>query len=321
MAVFTDVSPDDARALIAPLSIGTLTGLRGITAGIENTNYFLDTDQGAWVLTLFERLSFTQLPFFLGLTRHLAAAGLPVPAPQARRDNGSLLHTLHGKPCAVVSKLNGAHVMAPTPHHAAQLGGVLARMHLAARSFVPTQPNLRGPSWWHEVAPQLYPYLTLQQRQTVQAELDFQDSVAASAAMQAVPRGPIHADLFRDNVLFEGPPGQEHLTGVFDFYFAGEDSFIFDMAVCINDWCIDQSSGRLNELHAGALVAAYEMVRKLGSHEHRLLPAALRAAALRFWLSRLMDWHLPRDAKMLAAHDPLHFERVLHARIESPWHA
>ncbi len=321
MAVFTEVSPDEARALLALLDVGTLSSLRGITAGIENTNYFVDTDRGTWVLTIFERLTFEQLPFYLELMRHLARSGLPVPEPQARRDDGSILHRMHGKPCSLVNKLAGAHVLAPTEHHCAQLGHMLARMHLAAQSFKLAQPNLRGLAWWIEVAPQVRPFLTPAQDALLMDELKFQQTVAASPAAQALPRGPIHADLFRDNAMFEGEPGYERLTGVFDFYFAGVDSLIFDMAVCINDWCVDLASGRLLETQAAAFVSAYAMVRPLQANEHRLLAAALRAAALRFWLSRLWDYFLPRDAKMLQAHDPNHFERVLKARVEAPWHA
>jgi homoserine kinase type II len=319
MAVFTEVSPGDARELLARLDVGELSGLRGITSGIENTNYFVDTDRGAWVLTVFERLTFEQLPFYLELMRHLAQHGLPVPEPQARRD-GTILHALHGKPCALVNKLQGSHVMAPEPLHCAQLGNVLARMHLAGSDFGRTQPNLRGLAWWEDTVPAVRPFLDAAQDDLIVEELAFQQAVAASAAAQALPRGPIHADLFRDNAMFDGAPGEQRLTGVFDFYFAGVDVFVFDIAVCINDWCIDVDNGRLDEPRARALLGAYEAVRPMDANEHRLLPAALRAAALRFWISRLWDLHLPRDAKMLAPHDPRHFERVLRARIEVPWH-
>jgi homoserine kinase type II len=321
MAVFTDVSLDDAHALVAPLRIGYVTSLRGITAGIENTNYRLDTDQGGWILTVFERLSFAQLPFYLELMRHLAKQGLPVPYPQARHDTGVILLTLHGKPAAVVNRLPGDHVLAPNEHHCAQLGEMLARMHMAGRDFPLTQPNLRGLSWWTQIVPTLHRHLSLAQDELITTELAFQQGVAASAAAHAVPRGPIHADLFRDNVMFEGVPGFERLTGVFDFYFAGVDSFLFDLGVCLNDWCVDLETGRLVETRAAALVSAYEAVRPMDSTEHRLLPAAMRAAAFRFWVSRLWDWHQPRDAKMLNALDPTHFERVLRERVAEPWHA
>ena len=326
MAVFTEVSPDDARALLARLDVGKLVSLRGITSGIENTNYFLDTDRGAWVLTIFERLTFDQLPFYLELMRHLAQRGLPVPEPQAARADvgdtnaGPILHTMHGKPAALVNKLRGAHVLAPAASHCGQLGFTLARLHQAGAGFAREQPNLRGLAWWEETVPLVRPFLGAAQDELIADELAFQQSTLRSAAAQALPRGPIHADLFRDNAMFEGDAGHERLTGVFDFYFAGVDALLFDIAVCINDWCIDLETGRLDEPRAAALLTAYEAVRPLDANEHRLLPAYLRAAALRFWVSRLWDLHLPRDAKMLEPHDPAHFERVLRQRIEDPWH-
>jgi homoserine kinase type II len=320
MAVFTEISVDDARRLLTQLDIGTLVELRGITAGIENTNYFVDTDRGTWVLTLFERLTARQLPFYLELMRHLARHGLPVPAPQARRSDGAILHTLHRKPCSVVTKLDGSHVLSPTSHHCAQLGEVMAQMHQAGLEFGQAQPNLRGLAWWVDTVPLVRPFLSPEQDALITQELEFQRAVGEAAVTQALPRGPIHADLFRDNVMFQGMPGYERLTGVFDFYFAGVDTFVFDIAVAVNDWCIDLDSGRLDEARARALLTAYQVVRPLTGGERRMLSTALRAAALRFWVSRLWDMHLPRDAKALKAHDPTHFERVLRERIDNPWH-
>jgi len=193
-------------------------------------------------------------------------------------------------------------------------------MHLAGLDFGLRQPNLRGLAWWVETVPQVLPFMAEPQRALLGAELAFQQALAASPACAALPRGPVHADLFRDNALFDGLPGRERLTGVYDFYFAGVDTFAFDLAVCLNDWCVDLESGRAVDERAEALVAAYARVRPLTAGEHRLLPAMLRAAALRFWLSRLWDLHLPRNARLLQPHDPAHFERVLRARIAAPWH-
>lgn len=320
MAVFTEVSLDEARDFVARLDVGTLTGFRGIQAGIENSNFFVDTDRGQWVLTVFERLSFEQLPFYLNLMRHLAQRGIPVPAPQAGR-NGEILHRLKGKPAALVNKLSGGHQLAPDVDHCTQVGAMLARMHLAGQDFPLAQPNLRGLAWWSATVPQVLPYLGAEQRGLIESELAFQQQVAASPAFASLPRGAIHADLFRDNVMFDaGTLGHERLSGFFDFYFAGVDTYLFDIAVCLNDWCIDLATGTIVDERAQAFVAAYDAVRALGSTERRLMPALLRAAAFRFWLSRLWDWHLPRDAALLAAHDPMHFERVLRRRIGQPWH-
>ncbi len=320
MAVFTEVTFRDAQALAHRLNLGTLQELRGITAGIENTNYFLTTESGEFVLTVFERLGFEQLPFYLQLMKHLASRGLAVPDPQADAQ-GQILFELEGKPAAVVNKLRGSHQLAPDLFHCEQVGAELARMHLAAQDFPLSLPNLRGLAWWTETVPVVLPFLSPEQSDLIRTELSFQQQLAASATYAELPRGPIHADLFRDNVMFEGLPGRERLSGCFDFYFAGVDSWLFDLAVCLNDWCIDHSSGRLDEQRAAAFVHAYEGVRPMSGAEHRLLPALMRAAALRFWISRLWDAHLPREASMLKPHDPSHFERVLRERIARPWHA
>jgi homoserine kinase type II len=316
MAVFTEVSFDEAAALVARLGIGRLERLEGIVAGIENTNYYADTDRGRYVLTLFERLTAEQLPFYLYLMQHLAERGIPVPAPHADA-TGELLHVLRGKPAALVDRLSGAHELAPDAKHCAAVGAMLARMHLAGLDFGRHQPNLRGLAWWRETVPRVRPFLDAGQRALIASELAFQEHLAATPAFEALPAGPIHADLFRDNVMFDAGGA---LTGFFDFYFAGVDRFAYDLAVCLNDWCIDLASGRLEEERAGAFVAAYDAERRLSGDELRLLPAMMRAGALRFWVSRLWDLHLPRDASMLEPHDPRHFERVLRERVARPWH-
>lgn len=322
MAVYTEVGFDAAAALFARLGLGRLTDLQGIRSGIENTNYYATSERGQWVLTLFERLTRAELPYYLHLMRHLAQAGIPVPAPQAD-GAGELLHELAGKPAAVATRLPGSHRLAPTATHCVQVGAMLARMHLAGGSFGMQQPHLRGLAWWRETVPVVVPHLrTAQPAQAalLQEELRFHEEWAASAAGQALPRGPIHADLFRDNVMFDDTAGDDRLCGFFDFYFAGTDALLFDVAVCINDWCCDLDSGRLDEVRAAAFVAAYGAVRPLVPAERRLMPALLRAAAFRFWLSRLWDWYLPRPASLLAPKDPAHFERVLRERVATPWH-
>ncbi|CAA9412274.1 MAG: Homoserine kinase [uncultured Ramlibacter sp.] len=317
MAVFTEVAHDEARELMQRLGLGELRELRGIQGGIENTNYFatteLDGRSREWVLTVFERLGFEQLPFYLHLMKHLAQRGIPVPDPAQDR-NGDLLHTVCGKPAAVVNKLRGHSELHPTAAQCASVGEMLARMHLAARDFDRSQPNLRGLAWWNETVPVVLPFVDPAQASLLRSELAFQNHVAASSATAALPRGPIHADLFRDNVMFEDGV----LTGLFDFYFAGVDSWLFDIAVCLNDWCIDLATGAHDAGRFAALLGAYSRVRPLSSAERQLLPAMLRAGALRFWVSRLWDFHLPREASLLKAHDPDHFERVLRQRVRHP---
>jgi homoserine kinase type II len=320
MAVYTPVGLPEAEALFDRLGLGSVTELQGIRSGIENTNYYVTSTRGQWVLTLFERLSAAELPYYLHLMQHLAQAGIPVPAPQAD-GAGALLHAVAGKPAAVVTRLPGSHRLAPGSDHAAQVGAMLARMHLAGTGFALQQPHLRGLAWWAATTPVVLPHLAPEQAALLREELAFQQQLAASAACQALPRGPIHADLFRDNVMFDDTAGDDRLCGFFDFYFAGTDALLFDVAVCLNDWCTDLATGRLHEPRASAFVQAYERERALSPGEHRLLPAMMRAAALRFWISRLWDWFLPRPASLLKPKDPAHFERVLVERIERPWHA
>ena len=322
MAVFTEVSESVAQQLLDELKLGALLDLRGIQGGIENTNYFLTSSEGDYVLTLFERLSHEQLPFYLYLMKHLAERGIPVPDPVCNA-SGDILLTVQGKPAAVVNRLRGHSQLAPTPVHTACVGAMLARMHLAGRDYARQQPNLRGLPWWNETVPVVMPHLDPAQQALIQSELALQNHVAASAGYAALPRGPIHADLFRDNVMFDGPADAPELTGFFDFYFAGVDTWLFDIAVCLNDWCVHHSEddaldGQHLDAHANAFLASYQQVRPLSRAERELLNPMLRAAALRFWISRLWDYHLPREASLLKPHDPRHFERVLRQRVAHP---
>jgi homoserine kinase type II len=310
MAVYTEVPFDTAAQLFSDLQLGQLSSLKGCEGGIENTNYFASSDMGDYVLTLFERLNAEQLPFYLHLMKHLAQRGIPVPDPQANK-NGDILLSVLGKPAAVVNKLKGKNQLKPSAAHCAAVGDTLARMHVAGRDYGRTQPNLRALPWWNDTVPVVLPHLTAPQAALIQSELAYQNHVHISSAYAALPRGVVHADLFRDNVMFDG----DLLTGFFDFYFAGIDTWLFDLAVSLNDWCIDLETGQHDAQREAAFVQAYDAARPLCKAEHQLLPAMLRAGALRFWLSRLWDLHLPRDAAVLTAHDPAHFERVLRCRI------
>jgi homoserine kinase type II len=320
MAVYTEVSFEEASTFLASLGLGSLQSMEGCAGGIENTNYFVTTDRAPYVLTLFERLTAEQLPFYLRLMKHLAFRGVAVPDPASNRD-GDVLHHLAGKPTAVVNLLQGKSVLAPGPQHCTAVGDMLARMHLAARDFPMQQANLRGLPWWNETVPVVLPFLDEAQSALIRSELAYQNHIATQSSYGALPRGPIHADLFRDNVMFALPSAADaapQLTGFFDFYFAGVDAWLFDIAVCLNDWCIDLASGVANVERTRAFLQAYEAVRPLQAPERTLLAAMVRAAALRFWLSRLWDLHLPREASMLKAHDPTHFERVLRHRVHEP---
>ena len=313
MAVYTEVSLQEAQTLFTRLDLGTLSSLKACSGGIENTNYFASSERGDYVLTLFERLTQAQLPYYLHLMDYLAAGGVPVPKP-APDAQGHILHTVLGKPACVVNKLVGSSALAPNAPHCAAVGAMLARMHLAGAGYGRQQPNLRGLPWWSETVPVVLPYLSAEQAALISSELAYQQHTAAGSAYAALPRGPIHADLFRDNVMFDGPA----LTGFFDFYFAGNDAWAFDIAVCLNDWCVDLPTGVQDAARAAAFVQGYQSVRPLQAAERSLLPAMLRAGALRFWISRLWDYHLPREASLLKAHDPAHFERILRQRAHRP---
>jgi len=317
MAVFTALTRDEIAALLDAYSVGQLVGFEGIPSGIENTNFFLDTTGGQFVLTVFERLTRTQLPFYLGLMKHLAQRGLPVPEP-AQTLQGALFSDARGKPAAVVSRLAGRAVDLPSTAQCAQVGQVLARMHLQARDFPLFQPNLRGIGWWKSALPKLEPMIPEHLFQELAEEVIFQDSFVRSASFERLPHGPIHGDLFRDNVLFAG----NRVGGVIDFYFAACSLWLFDLAVTVNDWCVDPASGEFDRARVTAMLTSYHEVRPLTDAEHGVWRTVLRAAALRFWISRLYDLHLPRPAALLQPHDPARFERMLRLRVRQadlPW--
>jgi homoserine kinase type II len=317
MAVFTAVSLDDLHQWIKQYPLGQAVGLEGISSGIDNSNFFLSTAHGPrsgeYVLTIFENLRFDQLPFYVKLMAHLAERGIPVPAPVPNTD-GELVVPLHGKPAIIVSRLQGSSQLDPQPVHCAEVGRMLARMHLAAQDFALHQPNLRGLDWWVETAPAVLPFLNEAEAALLRSEVAYQSEFAAGPTYAQLARGPVHADLFRNNVMFE----DERLSGCFDFYFAGVDTWLYDVAVTVNDWCVDLPTGVLDAARVRALLDAYHEVRPFTDDERAAWQPMLRAGALRFWLSRLYDLHLPRAAELLTPHDPTHFERILRERIACP---
>ncbi len=300
MSVYTTVTLDELSAWLTDYNVGTPTDLRGISAGIENTNYFVYTSAGRYVLTLFEKLTAAELPFYLDLMAHLADHGIPSARPLPNR-SGSLLGELKGKPAALVSFLAGRDVDEPTPAHCAAVGTMLARIHVGGQSYGKRIDNPRGLSWWQAVTPEIIGFLPEGEASLLLSEIAFQ----ASQTSHDLPRGAVHADLFRDNVLFE----QTRISGVIDFYFACTDTFLYDLAICANDWCV--ADGEWHEPRAAALLEAYRAVRALTPNEPRAWSVMLRAAALRFWISRLYDLHLPRAGELTHAKDPAHFLRIL----------
>jgi homoserine kinase type II len=309
MAVFTPVPRELLDPWLARYPVGALRSYRGIAEGIENSNFFVDTDAGTWVLTLFERLPADRLPFHLDLMRHFASRGVPCPDPVADRD-GALWSPLAGRPAALVTRLPGRGVEQPTVAQCASVGELLARMHDASIDFDGRQPNPRGTDWRESVAAVLVPRLPAAAAALLADELAAQRAFADGALASSLPAGAVHADLFRDNVLFDG----ERIGGVIDFYFAGVDTWLFDLAVTCNDWCIDDASGAFDPARLQALLDGYTARRPLAEAECLAWPMALRAAALRFWLSRLDDVLRPRPAEQLTPKDPGHFERILRER-------
>jgi homoserine kinase type II len=305
LSVYTTVTPDELSSWLTDYNVGTLADMRGISAGIENTNYFVFTSAGRYVLTLFEKLKASELPFYLELMAHLADHGIPSARPLPSR-SGSLLGELNGKPAALVSFLPGKDIERPAPAHCAAVGTMLGRIHLAGQSYRNRMENPRGLSWWQSVLPEIVGFMPHEEATLLRSEVDFQ----SAHAFDGLPRGAIHADLFRDNALFEGA----RVSGVIDFYFACTDALLYDVAICMNDWCVEPD-GRVDEQRASALLDAYCAVRPLTRAEPAAWPVMLRAAALRFWISRLYDYHLPRPGELTHAKDPAHFRRILEQHI------
>jgi homoserine kinase type II len=309
MAVFTVVAQDQIGNWLAGYNVGRLRTAQGIPQGVENTNYFVDTDRGAYVLTLIERIPVTELPFYLRLMKHLAVKGIPCPEPVTDQQ-GRLWSMLAGKPATLVTRLPGSQVAHPSPQDCAIVGTLLARLHLAAQDFGPAPANSRGLQWWPLALDALKNELTADQARLASDELRAQQSFAATAGYRNLPGSAVHADCFRDNVLMDPTAG----PAVIDFYFACEEKWMFDLAVTCNDWCVEENSGELDPARAAALLDGYRNVRQPQPAEQAAWPMMLRAAALRFWLSRLYDHFLPRDAEVLSPKDPRWFERILHAR-------
>jgi homoserine kinase type II len=310
MSVYTAVTADELDAWLARYTLGALVGLTPIAAGIENTNYFVTTGNGRYVLTLYERLPAEELPFYLNLMAHLARAGVAAPAPAPDR-TGALFSHLNGRPAGLVGRIEGAAIDVPTQAQCAAVGHALARLHRASQSYRARLTNRRGPAWWRQAARAVRPFVTPEQNDLLTAEVRFQTGFGKGK----LPRGAIHGDLFCDNVLF----ADHRVVGIIDFGFAATDFYAYDLAIAVNDWCLagDADDAPDNE-RMRAMVRAYHEVRPLNQDERAQWHALLRAAALRFWVSRLYDLHLPRPGELTHAHDPAPFERILRARAAAP---
>lgn len=301
MAVFTRVTDAELSDWLSHYSLGSLLELQGIASGIENTNYFVTTSNGRFVLTLFEKLSAKQLPFYLNLMAHLARHGIPCPSPVADKKN-SFLGKLNDKPACIVSRLSGKSLTQPETVHCAAVGAMLGQMHVASQSFAESMPNPRGAAWRADTALQVQKFLNEHDAELLQSEVAFHQQHPLSD----LPQGVIHADLFRDNVLFD----DERVGGLIDFYFACNDSLLYDVAITVNDWCMG-ADGKLDPARTRALLDTYHAARPFTAEESEMWHIALRVAALRFWISRLFDLHLPRDGELINAHNPDQFKQIL----------
>jgi homoserine kinase type II len=306
MSVYTSVSRKQLEAFLGLYDEGRLIDFCGIKAGIENSNFFVTTERGEFVLTLFEKLAAYELPFFLNLMAHLAERGIPSAHPIADR-KFDFLQRLNGKPAALVRRLTGESPISPDLRHCRAMGHALARLHLAARDYSAHRHNDRGYAWWLAVREILHSRLSESDARLLDAELQFQ----SQDRFTGLPRGVVHADLFRDNAMFVG----DELTGIIDFYYACNDILLYDLAITVNDWC-GNPDGSLDTTKAGILLNAYSNERRLEPIEYRAWPVMMRAAALRFWLSRLYDKHFPRAGQITHIKDPDEFKTILIHRIK-----
>jgi homoserine kinase type II len=305
MAVYTDVADDELAAFLGDYDLGEVISCKGIAEGVENSNFLLRTERGTYILTLYERrVAPDDLPFFIALMEHLAAAGIACPTPVKARDGAALRH-LCGRPAAIVSFLDGLWPRRVRPFHCSGLGTALAELHLAGRSFAMRRPNDLSRAGWRQLfaatrdrAGEVHPGLARE----IDTELDALDG----AWPADLPSGVIHADLFPDNVFFRG----EAVSGLIDFYFACTDFLAYDLAICLNAWCFEADSS-FNVTKARLLIGAYRAVRPLDPAEIAALPVLARGGALRFLLTRLYDWLNHPPGAFVKPKDPLEYLRKL----------
>jgi len=305
MAVYTDVDDDALAAFLAGYDIGEPLSFKGIAEGVENSNYLVQTDRGSFILTLYEkRVKREDLPFFLGLMEHLAAAGLPCPTPIRARD-GAMIQELCGRPAAVISFLHGLSTRRVMPEHCRAVGGALAALHRAGASFTLRRPNALSIAGWRTLFAAIGERAD-EVRDGLAAAITRELTDIAAQWPHELPGGVIHADLFPDNVLFRN----QRLSGMIDFYFACNDFYAYDLAICLNAWCFEKDLS-FNATKAKLLVGAYSRTRPLSDHEIALLPLLARGSALRFLLTRLYDWRNQPPGALVRPHDPLEYEAKL----------
>lgn len=305
MSVYTNIEQSELEVFLSNYSLGALLSYQGINAGIENTNYFVTTENGEFVLTIFEEVGFDTLPYYLNFMAHLSDHGMPTAHPIADLHN-DYVRVLKDKPAAIVRRLEGRNELEPNDTHCAAVGHALAQMHTVGESFEGVLENPRGISWTEKTAERVFSHLSSDEQLLLEQEIHNRKQVLPDD----LPKGVIHADLFRDNVMFR----DNALTGIIDFYYACNDSLLYDLAVTVNDWCSNEN-GELNMQCYHALIKAYQAERAFHPIELKVWQYMLRAAALRFWLSRLQDKIFPKDGEITHIKDPDTFKNILLARI------
>lgn len=309
MSVYTTVETDELKDLLTHYSVGDLVSFEGISEGIENTNYFVDTTgdgtQGArFVLTIFEQHTLDELQYYLKLMHHLATHDVPSADP-VPDDDGNYIRLFKDKPTALVQRLKGRGIRETSADQCAQLGAAMGKMHSASLSFDGHMDNPRGPRWRTMTADRVLDKLPAEDQQMLLREVTYEHSQRDID----LPRGVIHADLFRDNTLWDG----DTLGGIIDFYYACNDVLLYDLAIVANDWCLN-SDASLDRNKTCALLEHYHQHRPLTAAEQDYWPLMLRSGALRFWLSRLKDMHFPRAGEIVTRHDPDAFRNILRDR-------
>ncbi|MDT8281329.1 MAG: homoserine kinase [Gammaproteobacteria bacterium] len=309
MSVYTTIEAHELQTFLSNYNVGDLVNFEGISEGIENTNYFVNTDQGRYVLTIFEQHTFAEMQYYLNLMHHLADHKVPSANPVADKDGQYLSH-FKNKPIALVERLNGGSIRDTTVDHCQQLGAAMGKMHSAGLSYASRQSNPRGPAWCHHTAQRVMQKLDADDQQMLDIEVEFQKQQRHAD----MPRGVIHADLFRDNALWVTDKKPDTFSGIIDFYYSCDDVLLYDLAVSANDWCVNDDFS-LNQDKVSALLTGYNDYRTLADNEQQYWPAMLRAGALRFWLSRLQDKHFPREGELVHTKNPDEFKAILSDRI------
>lgn len=301
MSVYTLLTKDKIEKVITAYPLGKLLSYRGIVGGLTNTNYWIQTEKGIFILTLFENLSYEELPYYVALMDFLSHAGFPAPSPVLQK-NGQAISRIENKPALLVNYLVGEEIDSSDEDICYEVGKTLAHLHTVGQNFPLKKENERYRFWWQQTSKRLLPVLPKEQELLLRSEIQF----LQQTMRENLPRGLIHSDLFRDNVLIS----QGKVTGFIDFYYASDGIFIYDLAIALNDWALDDSflpEGAKEK----AFLQGYETIRPLNMHEKNYLPIARRAAAIRFWVSRLQDLHFPLSGEKVLRKDPRPFEKLL----------